>query len=126
MAQHVCAGAMLQCMFGSAPSSLLVLPTNAITTSMMPAATIMDGVPVTNIAPFGTCSSAANPAVVAAGGSPVPCVPATTPPWAPGSPTVVEGGQPALNNTSKLICTLGGGSPCISITNAGQQTVTIP
>lgn len=80
----------------------------------MPLATIFDNVPMKNILPFGMCSSMANPAVAAATAAalgvltPMPCIPAITAMWAPGSPGVLIGGKPALNNTSKLICTFGG------------------
>jgi uncharacterized Zn-binding protein involved in type VI secretion len=35
-------------------------------------------------------------------------VPATSAPWTPGSPTVMIGGMPALNSTSKCMCTWAG------------------
>ena len=79
MGMHVCMGAMLQCSFGAAPSSLMVLPVNGIVTSNMPAANIMDHKPLVNILPFGTCSSMANPVVAAATAAkfgvmtPMPC-----------------------------------------------------
>jgi hypothetical protein len=75
-----------------------------------PMATIMDN----KVTPFGMCSSMANPAVAAATAAalgvltPQPCMPLTVAPWAPGSPTVLIGGKPALNNTSKLMCAYGG------------------
>jgi hypothetical protein len=39
---------------------------------------------------------------------------------------VLIGNMPALNNSCKLVCALGGGAPCISITVAGQFTVQVP
>ena len=95
----------------------------------MPAATIMDNVPMKNIMPFGMCSSPANPAVASATAAalgvltPQPCVPATVAPWTPGSPTVLIGSIPALNDYSVLMCNWGG---VITITNPGQTTVFIP
>jgi len=124
----VCMGATLQCSFGAAPSALIVLPQNQVMTQT-PAANIMDNKPVVNILPFGMCSSLANPAVAAATAAalgvltPMPCVPVTPAPWAPGSPTVLIGNMPALNDSSKLMCTWAG---VIQILNPGQMTVQIP
>jgi hypothetical protein len=118
-------GATLMCSFGMAPSSLMVLPKNNTMTSYVPAANIMDNVPMVNILPFGMCTSLANPTVASATSAamgvltPMPCVPATAAPWAPGSPTVMLGNMPALNNTSTLMCTWAG---VISITVPGQAT----
>jgi len=95
----------------------------------MPAANILDHQPVVNIPGFGMCTSPANPAVVTAtagaGGvlTPMPCLPVTPAPWVPGSPTVLIGKMPALNDTSTCICTMGG---VISITNPGQLSTAIP
>jgi hypothetical protein len=128
MAIQVCMGAMLQCSFGVAPSTLVVLPSNK-TLTQTPAATIMDHAPLVNIMPFGMCSSLANPTVAAATAAalgvltPMPCVPATASPWVVGAPTVMIGNMPALNNSSKLMCNWGG---VIQITNPGQMTVMIP
>jgi len=127
MGQLVCAGAMLQCSFGLAPSTLAVLPANGVLTAV-PDATIMDNKPVVNIAPFGMCTSMANPAVAAATAAalgvlvPMPCMPATSAPWMPGSPTVLVGDMPALNDASKLMCTFGG---VIQICMPGQSTVAL-
>src|SRR5579875_2482317 len=113
MAELVCMGAMMQCSSGAAPSSLVVLPANQVLTGT-PAATIMDHAPLVNVPPFGMCNSPANPVVAAATAAalgvltPMPCVPATAAPWAQGSPTVLIGNMPALNNSSKLICNWGG------------------
>jgi hypothetical protein len=111
MAQLVTMGAQLQCTSGTAPSVLMVVAP-PVTGEVKPAANIMDHVPMTNILPFGTC----NVLTAAAAGVPTPCVPATAAPWAPGSPTVMVRGMPALNNTSKCVCSIGG---MISITNPG-------
>jgi hypothetical protein len=128
MAMQVCMGAMMQCSFGAAPSSLVVLPANRTLTGT-PTANIMDSAPIVNVPPFGVCSSAANPTVAAATAAalgvltPMPCVPAIPAPWAPGSPTVLIANMPALNNSSKLMCAWGG---VIQITSPGQGTVEIP
>ena len=106
MAQQVVMNAMLKCSMGMAPSSLIVLPLNKVMCGNQPAANIMDHVPIVNIAPFGMCQSPANPVVAAATAAalgvltPMPCVPATSAPWAPGAPTVMIGNQPALDSTS--------------------------
>jgi hypothetical protein len=129
MPMHVCSGALLQCSFGVAPSTLTVLPVNRTLTTNMPAANIMDYVPLVNILPFGMCSSPANPTVASATAAamgvltPMPCVPATAAPWVPGAPTVLLANMPALNDTSKLICSYGG---VISVLVPGQFTEMIP
>ena len=129
MPNHVCMGAALQCSFGVAPSSLVVLPVNRMMTSSVPAANIMDNVPMVNIMPFGMCTSPSNPTVAAATAAalgvltPMPCIPATAAPWVPGAPTVLIGNMPALNESSKLMCNWGG---VIQITAPGQFTVETP
>ena len=129
MGQQVCMGAMMQCSFGMAPSSLCVLPTKMVMTSKMPAATIMDHIPLVNVLPFSMCTSPANPMVAAATAAalgvltPMPCIPMTTAPWVPGSPTVLLGKIPALNASSKCMCNWAG---VISITSPGQVTELIP
>jgi len=128
MALTVCGGAQCMCSFGTAPSVLNITPQNKTVTSM-PIANIMDNKPLVNIMPFGMCTSMANPAVQSATAAalgvltPMPCVPNTASPWAPGSPTVLIAGMLALNSTSKLICSFGG---VIQITNPGQTTIQIP
>jgi hypothetical protein len=129
MAVQVVMGAMLQCSFGAAPSSLVVLPTNRTTAGGVPAATIMDNVPLLNILPFGVCSSPANPSVASATAAalgvltPMPCIPATASPWLPGAPTVTIGGMMALDNNCKLICNWGG---VIQVASPGQTTTMVP
>ncbi len=97
MPMQVCMGAMMQCTFGMAPSSLVVLPTKEVFTDMVPDANIMDHIPMTNIMPFGVCTSPANPTVAAATAAalgvltPMPCVPATPAPWVVGAPNVILG-----------------------------------
>jgi len=128
MAQQVCGGAMLKCSFGLAPGTLMVLPASQVMTAM-PDANIMDNKPMVNIMPFGMCTSLANPMVAAATAAalgvltPMPCIPMTAAPWMPGAPTVLLGNLPALNNSSKLMCTAGG---VIEICMPGQMTVTVP
>ena len=129
MPNQVCMGAMLKCSMGLAPSSLVVLPVNRVMTSNVPAANIMDNKPMVNIMPFGMCQSPANPTVAAATAAalgvltPMPCIPNTPAPWAPGAPTVLIANQPALDDTSKLMCIWAG---VIEVTYAGQATHQIP
>lgn len=124
----VCGGAMMSCAFGVAPSALMVAPINK-TISSMPLANIMDNKPLVNIMPFGMCTSISNPQVAAATAAalgvltPMPCLPVISAPWAPGCPTVLVGGKPALNNSSKLMCNWGG---VIQITNPGTMNIQIP
>ncbi|NEZ55300.1 DUF4280 domain-containing protein, partial [Adonisia turfae] len=93
------------------------------------AATIMDYAPIVNIPPFGMCTSLANPTVASATAAalgvltPMPCLPVIPAPWVPGSPTVNINNFPALNNSSKCMCTWGG---VITIMNPGQFTVQVP
>lgn len=129
MPQECVTTAMMMCTFGAAPAVLNA--TSAPTTMVggMPAATIMDFAPMANIPTFGMCMSIANPEVASATAAalgvltPMPCVPATAAPWAPGAPTVTIGGFPALDNTSKCMCTWAG---VISITFPGQVTTEVP
>ncbi|MGA7523389.1 MAG: DUF4280 domain-containing protein [Acidobacteriaceae bacterium] len=129
MPLQVCVGAMMQCSFGMAPSSLVVLPENRVLTNEVPDANIMDHIPLTNIMPFGMCQSPANPEVAAATAAalgvltPMPCVPVTPAPWVPGAPSVLLGNFPTLDNTSELICTWGG---VITFIDAGEETVEVP
>jgi hypothetical protein len=122
-------GAMMQCSFGVAPSSLVVLPTNRVMTNMVPDANIMDHIPMVNIMPFGMCTSIANPTVAAATAAalgvltPMPCIPATPAPWVAGAPTVLLGNFPSLDNVSQLMCMWAG---VITFVDAGEATVQIP
>ena len=106
----VTAGAQLMCSFGMAPSVLNVLPAAKVQCSSMAPACITDNQPMVNIMPFGMCTSMANPQVAAATAAalgvltPMPCIPVTSAPWAPGSPTVLVGGKPAVN-----ACVIGAG-----------------
>ncbi len=113
MGVQCCMGASMMCSFGAAPSTLVVLPTNKVLATT-PAANIMDNKPIVNIPPFGVCMSMANPTVAAATAAalgvltPMPCVPVTAAPWIVGSPTILIGNMPTLDNNSKLMCNWGG------------------
>jgi hypothetical protein len=106
----------------------MTLPLNKVMCTL-PAANIMDYKPLVNILPFVMCSSMANPTVAAATAAalgvltPMPCIPNTIAPWTPGCPTVLIGNQPALNDSSMLMCMWGG---VIQIKQAGQMQVQTP
>jgi hypothetical protein len=129
MPQQVCNGAILQCTMGVAPSSLVVLPANRVTTGNQPDANILDSKPMVNIMPFGMCISPANPSVAAATAAafgaltPMPCLPVTVAPWTPGAAKVFLAGSPTLDNTCTLLCSWGG---TIQVINPGELTVSVP
>jgi hypothetical protein len=107
MGLAVCSGAMMQCSFGVAPSTLIVLPENRTMVSNQPMATIMAAATAAKLGVF----------------TPAACVPSTAAPWVPGSPTVLVGNKPALNNNSKLMCMWGG---IIQVLNPGQFQAQVP
>lgn len=130
MALQVCSGAILQCSFGAAPSTLIAIPKGPPALATGPnAATINDHVPLINIPSFGMCASLANPAVATATAAafgvltPMPCIPVTPVPWTPGSSKVLINNTRALNDTSKCMCTWLG---VITIQDPGQQPIQIP
>lgn len=108
------AAARLMCSFGVAPSALVLLPVNRTMCGKQVAANIMDHIPLTNILPFGMCTSIANPTVAAATTAALgvltrmPCVPATVAPWVAGAPTVMLGKMPMLGATSTCMCMWAG------------------
>jgi len=128
MGKQVCSGAMIVCSFGAAPAMLTVLPVNRVNTNKMPAATIMDHEPITNIATFGMCSSLSNPEVSSATSAamgvltPMPCVPNTETPWSPGIMDVKINKLNALDNGSTCNCMWGGE---ISIEEPGQEQTNV-
>ncbi len=128
MPTQVTMGASLLCSQGIAPSKLIVVPKNRTMADGMPAANIMDKIPIVNIPPFGMCRSMANPQVAAATAAamgvltPMPCIPMIPAPWMPGSKTVRIANMPALNNKSKCVCAWGGS---IKIVKPGSKTVQI-
>lgn len=128
MSFAVCNGAMCQCSFGVAPCNLVVTSVTNVLGCSLPLASIMDNTAM-NLSTFGMCTSLANPVVASATAAalgvltPQPCMPMITAPWAPGSPTVLISGKPALTNISKAMCAYAG---IIQIVNPGQQTIQIP
>jgi hypothetical protein len=125
MSHHVVMGAVLECTMGASPSALIVTPEKMMLSSFVPAANIMDHIPIKNILPFVACKSPANVvALAAAAVTGVPaCIPVTPAPWVPGSPTVLLQMMPCLNKDSKLQCVWGG---TIQINFEGQATEDIP
>ncbi len=124
MAVQVASTALCKCIFGAAPAALTA--TNpAVLADKLPAATIAD----TMLPTFGMCSCPGNPAVASATAAalgvltPQPCTPVPAGTWNPGSPTVLIGGKPALQNSSTLQCAYGG---MITITAPGAKTVMVP
>lgn len=127
MGEVVVTGAVLQCSFGMAPSTLNALPTSRVMVEGRPVADITSTATGVNIPPFGMCTSLANPTVAAATSAalgvltPMPCVPLVTAPWVPGAPTTMVGGKPTLVSPSTAICAYGG---VISLTNPGSTKTT--
>jgi hypothetical protein len=121
-------GATIQCSFGLSPSTLTVLPVNMVTAGTLPAASVNDTVPMTNVMPFGMCIAPTNPAFIAATSAalgtptPVPCVPIIPSPWAPGATKVQIRGAPALHGGCMAMCTWAG---AITISNPGQVVVQV-
>jgi hypothetical protein len=128
MPKLVVQGATLSCSMGNAPAKLAVLPTNMTFGGSVPAATVQDMQPMVNIPSFGMCMSPSNPQVAAATAAasgvltPQPCVPMTTAPWMPGSPTVTINELAALDDSCQCLCQWGGQ---IQISDAGQGDVAL-
>ncbi len=128
MANLICDGASISCSYGTASSSLTILPTNEVNTDSMPAATVDDYIPLVNIMSFGQCSSETNPSVIAATAAangvqtPAPCIPSTVTPWSPGISDVLINGMNALDDSSTCNCLWAG---AISFSDAGEEDVTI-
>ena len=121
------ASAQLMCSFGATPSTLMVLPTNRVMIEGKPAANIADSKPLVNIAPFGMCTSLANPTVAAATAAalgvltPMPCIPATAGVWFNSAVTTQVGGMPGLTMGAQTLCSYGG---AIQILNPGAVRTT--
>jgi hypothetical protein len=128
MAYQVVEGAQLMCTMGMAPGTLSVLPINMVKAGDKWEATVQDFVPLVNIGGFGMCISPANPMVAAATAAafgvltPMPCIPATSGPWSPGSSLKTIKGLAALLDSDKCSCNWAG---TISITDAGQALVSV-
>jgi hypothetical protein len=121
MPKQCCAGCLIRCSFGIAPSTLNILPINAVNTNT-PAANIMDYKPFLNIISFGSCNAPTNPLVIANFGAPAPCIPIITAPWFIGAINVNINNIFALNESSMCICAYGG---VIKPVFAGQITTNV-
>jgi len=114
MPKYVKSGTRIKCSFGTTPSTIQVLPIRTVKMDGAQMANIMDNKPMVNIKPFGMCRSLANPTVASATSAamgvltPMPCIPNTTAPWAPGKFDLQVNGQPALLDDSRLMCMWGG------------------
>lgn len=128
MGQAVTMGAQCKCIFGAAPSVLVVTPEKRVMAENKPMANIMDFKPGANLSTFGTCSSIANPTVASATAAaqgvltPMPCIPVPVGPWKPGSPTVMVANFPALTKNSILNCAWAG---VITIMNPGTMKTNV-
>lgn len=128
MPKLVVHGATLRCSQGAAPSTLTVPPRSMVSADDLRVATVMDHVPVTNVAPFAMCRSPANPQVAAATTAalgvltPQPCVPVLPAPWTPGSPAVTVDHISALTDDSTCACAWAG---VVDVTDAGPTAVTV-
>ena len=124
MPKLVANGAKLRCDQGLAPGVLTVLPVNMADGGLVPAATVMDNLPMVNIAPFGMCKTQANPQVAAATAAamgaltPMPCIPVVVAPWSPGASGAEIAGQKALTSDSKCTCMWTGQ---VTITDPGSD-----
>ena len=119
--------AMLKCSMGSVASPMLLL-SRKVHACANNAADTHDSMPNTNIAPFGQCSSQANPAVQAATkanqGKPATaaCMPLVLMPWFDGAAKVTVVKLPALNDGSTALCAWAGK---ITVQDAGPEKVTV-
>lgn len=125
----VVTGAQLMCPFGTAPGNFNATTKPTVQASGKPAGTVKDMAAMTNITPFGMCTSLANPQVAAATAAalgvltPQPCMPAAAGTWTPVNPKVLIGGAPCLVTDAVCICANGMGT--IQITNPGQTKVIV-
>ena len=127
MADFVAASALIQCSMGTTPGPLNIVPGHGVTVNMRVVATTLDSAPMVNIPSFGLCRSPANPTVATATAAalgvltPMPCVPATSGPWMPGSSTVTISNRTLLTSTSQCMCSYGG---TVTVQQAGTMGAT--
>ncbi len=112
----------MQCSFGMAPSSFMVVDPTRPLVQNKPIGNIMDNKPMMNIMPFGMCQSMTNPTVASATAAaagvltPMPCIPVIAAPWTPGGKPMISN-SPALIDNCKCMCNWGGQ---ISVTMPGN------
>ena len=122
MGKFVCAGAVLKCSFGMAPSTFMVVDPMRPLVQNKPIGNISDFKPMVNIMPFGMCQTLSNPAVASATAAawgtltPMPCIPAVVSPWFPGGREMISH-LPALLDNCKCMCMWGG---VINVTMPGN------
>jgi len=111
------------CPFGSAPAPIKITNSSKVVASGSMTATIADMAPMTNIGPFGLCSSLMNPATASATAAalgvltPMPCTPVPAGPWSSNAPKVIIEGKPCLCTGAVMQCAYGG---TIQIVSPGQ------
>jgi hypothetical protein len=107
--------ALMMCDGGVAPVPLTVTSNPIVTIDGLMVATVADCAPMANIPPFGTCTfltaKAASPV-------PLPCIPAPTGMWTPGSEVKKINELAVLTMPATLPCAEGG---TITITMPGQE-----
>ncbi len=101
MATLVVSEALVQCVAGAAPSPMTIIG-NVIAGEGM-VGNISSAIPFVNIEGFSACSILAAETL----GIDTECVPAIES-WVPGVPTVLVGEEAALDQTSLLVCDIGG------------------
>lgn len=106
-------GAKLECEHGDTPSALKATGSE-FTVAGMRGCTVNDHRVAKNIQKFGRCDKLFQRA----------CRPHTPTPWAPPTEAILIGGPALLHNAARLVCTIGG-SPCISIVDAGQAGLSL-
>ena len=127
MSELVAMEAQCVCTMGQAPAPIKVTSQQVVLTEGKPTATITDCAGMSNVGPFGLCTSLANPAVAAATAAalgvltPQPCTPVPAGTWIPTKPKILVSGKPVLCSDCKMMCAYAGS---ISIVNPGQFKVT--
>lgn len=119
-------GVKLECLWGTMPSTLTVLPESRVLVEGNPIGCISDNIPEINMASFGMCRSLANPVVLSAtiqaGGilTPQPCEPIIVSTWVPFEANVMAGNKPVTTTNSCLECAYIG---TISVVAPNQSSV---
>ncbi|MBO6241263.1 MAG: DUF4280 domain-containing protein [Butyrivibrio sp.] len=114
MSELVTATGICKCSMGTTPAPLKATSNQKVLAGGKPCMTIADAQPMSNVGPFGMCTSMANPQVAAATAahlgvlSPQPCIPMPVGPWIPTKPKVLIGGKPCLASDSKCMCAYAG------------------
>ncbi len=127
MSELVVVAGTAMCTMGTAPAPIKVTSQSKVLAGGKPCGTIQDSAGMSNVGPFGMCTSLANPAVASATAAalgvltPQPCSPVPAGTWIPTKPKVLVDGKPCLASDCKMVCGYAGS---ISITNPGQVKVT--